>query len=341
MVEELIAMRPDLEILGVAGERLTRAGITAVASVDELSVMGLFEVIGSLGRIKKVMKRLVAELERGVDLLVVVDFSGFNIRLARAAKALGIPVVFYVSPQVWAWRRKRAVEISALAKEVLCLLPFEPEVYKEVGGNASFVGHPLATTATTVSDPEGHWLLLPGSREAEVTRLLPAMVAVADELRSRDETAKFIIGAAPGWSAERLSRVANVDLTNIEVVESLEAGALGAKAALVSSGTATLQLGFMTVPMVVIYKVNPFTHWLLRRIVKGVEMIALPNIVLKRQVVPEFIQRLPTLELANELEFAALGGQVPALSELRKVMVSDNPSRAAANKVESWLPTMV
>ena len=135
-------------------------------------------------------------------------------------------------------------------------------------------------------------------------------------------------------------RESNVDLTNIEVVESLEAGASGAKAALVSSGTATLQLGFMTVPMVVIYKVNPFTHWLLRRIVKGVDMIALPNIVLKRQVVPEFIQRLPTLELANELEFAALGGQVPALSELRKVMASDNPSRAAANKVESWLPTM-
>ena len=207
MVEELITMRPDLEILGVAGERLNRAGITAIANVDELSVMGLFEVIGSLGRIKKVMKRLVAELERGVDLLVVVDFSGFNIRLARAAKALGIPVVFYVSPQVWAWRHKRAAEISILAKEVLCLLPFEPDVYKEAGGNASFVGHPLATTVTTCSDPEGHWLLLPGSREAEISRLLPAMVAVADELRSRDDAAKFIIGAAPGWNAERLSRV--------------------------------------------------------------------------------------------------------------------------------------
>jgi lipid-A-disaccharide synthase len=339
MVEELMGLRPELEVLGVAGERLMRAGVTPVAHVDELSVMGLVEVIGSLGRIKKVMKRLVVELNRGVDLLVVVDFSGFNIRLARVANALDIPVVFYVSPQVWAWRYKRAAEISLLAKEVLCLLPFEPEVYAEAGGHASFVGHPLAAPSIVGAAPEGHWLLLPGSREAEIERLLPVMVAVSDELRSRDATAKFVLGAAPGWSVERLSSVANVDLTNIEVVEGLEAGASGAKAALVASGTATLQLGCMCIPMVVVYKVNPLTHWLLRRLVKGVDKIALPNIVLNRAVVPEYIQSLPCEELADALEEAALGDQVPALSELRLAMSGDNASRAAAIKVESWLPT--
>jgi len=340
MVEELRALRPDLEVTGVAGQRLTRAGITPIANVTELSVMGLFEVIGSLGRIKRVLKRLISALDQEVDLLVVVDFSGFNIRLARAAKARDIPVVFYVSPQVWAWRHKRAAEISKLAKEVLCLLPFEPDVYRAVGGNASFVGHPLAVSANRELETAGHWLLLPGSRQAEIERLLPVMVAVARELRSRDANAKFRLGAAPGWDAERLSTVAKVDLSNIEVVDGLEVGAQGAKAALVSSGTATLQLGCRSIPMVVIYKVNPFTHWLLRRIVKGVDRIALPNIVLGRDVVPEFIQKLPPIEIADALEVASLGEQVPALSDLREVMSSENASRAAAIKVESWLPTL-
>jgi len=341
MVEELMLLRPQLEVLGVAGERLMKAGITPIVNVDELSVMGLFEVVGSLGRIKRVMKRLVRELEQGVDLLVVVDFSGFNIRLARAASKLGIPVVFYVSPQVWAWRHKRASEISKLAKEVLCLLPFEPAIYENVGGNASFVGHPLATPEKPERDPNGHWLLLPGSRTGEIERLLPPMMEVVSELRSREPNAQFVLGAAPGWSTERLSKVASVDLEGVTVVEGLESGAVGAKAALVSSGTATLQLGCMAIPMVVIYKVNPLTHWLLRRIVKGVDVISLPNIVLNRVVVPEFIQNFPITEMADELQKAASGSQVPALLELRGVMASDNASHQAAIKVESWLPKLL
>ena len=340
MLEELRVLRPELEVLGVAGQCLTKAGVTPVAKVSELSVMGLFEVIGSLGRIKRVLKRLISALDQGVDLLVVVDFSGFNIRLARAATARDIPVVFYVSPQVWAWRHKRAVEISELAKEVLCLLPFEPDVYRAVGGNASFVGHPLAISTNDDLDKSGHWLLLPGSRPAEIKRLLPHMVAVAEELHSRDASAKFKLGAAPGWNTESLESVAGVDLSNIEVVDGLDNGAQGAKAALVSSGTATLQLACKSIPMVVVYKVNPFTHWLLRRIVKGVDRIALPNIVLGRDVVPEFIQSLRSKEIADALEVAACGGQVQGLLELRGVMSSDNASRAAAIKVESWLPTL-
>ncbi len=312
---------PGLELAGLAGPAMRAAGVEALARVEDLSVMGVVEVLAELPRILRVRQAMFEALR--ADLLVVVDAPDFNLPLARRARAAGIPVVFLGSPQVWAWRRGRAAEIAELAAEVVCLLPFEPAIYAALGGRAAFYGHPAAGRVAWSPTGQGT-ALLPGSRGSELGRLLGPFLEAAAALEG-----PLRLGRAPGAELPDLPE-------GIELVEGLEAAARPSARALVSSGTATLELACMGRPMVVAYKVNALTYAIGRALVTGVEHIALPNLILGRRAVPELLQDFEPEDLVRELE--GLEGQLDDLDEVRERMRGPGAGERIADAVAEHLP---
>lgn len=294
--------RLDLEVYGLAGAAMRQAGVEAIADGERLAVMGLVEVVGVIPDAMRIRDALTRRFE-GTDLLVVVDAPDFNIPLARKARAAGIPVVFYVSPQVWAWRKSRAADIAELAELVVCLLPFEPPFYEAHGGHAVFLGHPVVERIAHRSTPGDDLAILPGSRSTEVSRLLDDLVtaARATGLHTR-------LPRAPG--------VVLGELDGIEIVDDIAAAAIPARAALSASGTATLELACLGRPMVVCYRVNPLTYRIGKLLVTGVEHMALPNLVLGRRAVPELLQDFGPEDLVAALDGAE--SQLDDLAEVRE-----------------------
>ena len=311
---------PELELAGLAGPAMREAGVEAIARVEDLSVMGVVEVLAELPRILKVRSAMFEALQ--AELLVVVDAPDFNLPLARRAVAAGIPVVFLGSPQVWAWRAGRAAEIAELAQEVICLLPFEPPIYEALGARARFLGHPAAGRVRW-SEPGQGTALLPGSRGSELSRLLEPMLEAAQEL-----SGPLRLGRAPGAELPDLPE-------NIEVVEGLEAAARPSARALVASGTATLELACMGRPMVVAYKVNPITYAIGKALVDGVEHIALPNLILGRRAVPELLQDFQAADLVQALE--GVEAQLPDLAEVRDLLRGEGAVERIADAVAEHL----
>ena len=313
--------RVELEALGLAGPAMRAAGVEAVARGEQLGVMGLVEVIGVIPEALRIRDALVERLD-GVDLLVVVDAPDFNLPLARKARARGVPVLFYVSPQVWAWRKGRAKEIAELAECVICLLPFEPAFYEAHGGEALFLGHPVAERVRPLGEPGGDLAILPGSRAGEVSRLLDDLVEAAriTGLRTR-------LPRAPG--------VELPELEGIEVVEGIEAAAGPARAALTASGTATLELACLGRPMVVCYRVNPVTYGIGKLLVTGVEHMALPNLVLGRRAVPELLQDFGPGDLVAALE--GCEAQLDDLAEVRARLRGEGAQARIADRVAEAL----
>jgi len=277
---------------------------------------------------------MIKALDEGPDLLVVIDAPDFNLPLARAARNRGIPVVFYVSPKVWAWRSGRAREIAKIAAQVLCLFDFEPAWYTCWGGSASFVGHPAAETRR--EEGHGHgWALLPGSRPQEIRRLLPTLLKVGQILRRNDPEVPLRLSVALGQ--EDLVRDLLALQGNLEVsfVEGVEAAVRPSAGALVCSGTATLEVACLGRPMVVVYATHPVTWWLSRRVLRRGAPVALPNIVLGQDVVPEVLQHLEPAELAAALGEAPQGGQRVALDGIRAKLGGPGArERAAAGVME-------
>lgn len=299
---------------GLAGPAMRAAGVEAIGHAEELGLMGLFEVVEALPRAWRLHRDLVQALD-GCRLLVVVDAPDFNIPLARAAKKRGVPVLFYVSPQVWAWRAGRARTIAELAEKVICLLPFEPALYPD--GKAVFLGSPVAERCPRLGEASSNaWCLAPGSRQQEVERLLPVMLQAS-------EGHERLLAAAPGLDL-------NAD---VQRVEGLSEAARRCPVALVASGTATLELACMGRPMVVVYRVGALTYSVAKALV-DVPFIALPNLIMGRQVVPEFVQQLDPEVLRRELE-AAEGGQ--DLEEVRNALWPEGAGERIADLVRGYL----
>ena len=304
-------------------------GVEAVAQAEEVSVMGVVEVLAKLWTLLGVRRRVRAALAEGADLLVVVDAPDFNLPLARKARSLGIPVVFYVSPQVWAWRRGRAVEIASLARDVLCLFPFEPPAYTNHGGTATFVGHPVAERLGPGAKKGTHFAVLPGSRRSEVARHGPPFRAAVAALRAAEPEAEIRMPLAPGLMREEVGEWPGVTIT-----PDLEFALAGARSALVASGTATLEAACLGVPHVVAWRGHPLTYWIGRLLVRHVRWIGLPNLVSGRQVVPEFIQHLKGAELAAAWRAAAEDGDQPeALAAVRTALAGPGAVKRAADRV--------
>jgi lipid-A-disaccharide synthase len=301
VVRALKLLAPGVDVAGVGGDRMRREGMELVHDIADLAFMGFAEVLRNLGTIRNVKRMLIGELERRrPDVVVLIDYPGFNLRFAREAKSRGIPVLYYISPQVWAWHRGRVRKMRSLVDRMKVVFPFEVEIYRKEGIDVEFVGHPLAeligTSCTRAEffrrndlDPSKKLLgLFPGSRRQEIERILPVISRAAELLRARREL-QVAIGVAPNLGKEFVGRF-NTARTRAVMVENGTYDLMAyADAAIVTSGTATLETGWFGTPMAVVYRTSPLTYGIGRLLV-DVRSIGLVNIVAGKNVVPEFVQ---------------------------------------------------
>lgn len=350
LLQQLRSRLPEAEILGVGGERMRAAGLLQLADVRHLSAAGVVEILGSLGRHYRVMRLLKRQMDRHRPAAVaLIDYPGFNLLVAQEAHRRGIPVFFYIAPQVWAWGRGRARRMAGYIDRLAVIFPFEEPLFNAHGrAFARYVGHPLMDGLAVTSsreatlqrhgfDPERRLLLLlPGSRRAEIRLLLPALLAAA-----------AVIGQE-GWQVGLL-RAPTVDQAFLEQVAgeaSLPHIISGddtynllhaADGALVSSGTATLQAALLGCPHVIVYRFSRLTY-LLARLATRHRVIGLPNVILGRVAFPELVQRAVTpANLVRELRqlLADPAGVRQAVEELRSKMGPPGASaRAAAELVD-------
>ena len=309
IVTALRGLRPDIGIDAMGGEALRGAGANIIVDNRDLAVVGLVEVISHYPVIRRALKRLQRQLETSPpDLLVLVDYVEFNLKLARHAKALGVPVLFYVSPQVWAWRPGRVKKIGASIDMMAVIFPFETRFYREHGIPVRYVGNPLvgkvraSRPAETVADALGLDRsrpvvgLQPGSRRSELARLLPLFLDTARRIRASLPAAQFVLPVAPGLDRAAIAAQIPDDLP---VAVSDAFGAYDVMqlcdAIVTASGTATLETALMGVPMVIAYRVSPLSYQIFRRMIR-IPDIGLVNIVAEQRIVDEFIQHDATAE---------------------------------------------
>lgn len=346
LLAELRRLAPDLEAFGIGGERLADNGLDRIATTDELAHMGLTEVLRELPRIRRIMARVVAEADqRRPDLAILVDSPDFNLRLAARLRRLGIPVVLYVSPQLWAWRRGRVRVVRRLAREVLCLLPFEVPFYGEHDVRARYIGHPLVDDVARdglldhrIPRTKGKLALLPGSRAMEIRHLLPTMVRTIAAL-GRETLDEVVLIEAPGVEAV-VDRIIAAEAGGREIRRvggpDRRRELASCSLAWTASGTATLECALLDVPMVVGYRLQPFSYAIARLLVR-VPHVALVNLIADERLAPELIQsEWRTTDLAEISRRLLDGGadrQRPGLARVRRRLGSPGASRRAAEAV--------
>jgi len=290
-------------LIGLGGPRLAAEGVELLADVADLAVMGIVEVLSRLPFFLQLRRRVFAALQdEAVDLVIPIDYPGFNLRLARHARSRGIRVLYFIAPQVWAWHGSRARSLARDADKVAVILPFEEDFLRANGVDAEFVGHPLLDLpippTTRIEWCREHQLdagrpllaLFPGSRKQELDRHLTLFSDAADGVRSRVPGVQVMIAAAPGVPDEPYHR------SPYPTTRDSAALLRHATAALVKSGTTTLEAALAGTPFVVSYRMNPLTFQIARRLV-DVPHIALANLVAGRRVVPEFVQDEATPEI--------------------------------------------
>ncbi len=351
LIEALRARHAGIRFIGVTGPAMRAAGCESLADISELSVMGLVEVLRHLPRLLGLRRRLRRELQAvGPDLFVGVDAPDFNLGLAAQLRRGGVPAVHYVSPSIWAWRRKRARTIGAQVDEVLCLFPFEPALYAAHGVSARFVGHPLADRLQPQADRSGLLAslgldparpllaVLPGSRRGEVSRLARPFLTAANEFLAKRPHWQVALPVANPGCAEVLGPLA--DGTGQSAIKRLDgrSGELLAAAdlALIASGTATLEAALVDTPMVVGYRLAPFSYWLVRTFgLLESRWFSLPNALSERALVPELAQHEVVPErLAQQLgrladDPAVRQAQREGFAAIRQALRQDASVRAA------------
>ncbi len=302
VVEALRRLDPEIVVYGMGGEHMRRAGAELIIDSSQLAVVGITEVFGrirGLFRAYKILKYFI--MENKLSLLIIIDFPDFNLSLARVARSAGVPVLYYISPQVWAWRSGRVRKIAQRINKMAVIFPFEVTIYQKVGLDVEFVGHPLLDVFSSSPQEDmflNHCLargdpviaLLPGSREKEIQTLLPEMLRAADILVEKKPAAKFILPAAPTVNVQELKKFLYPHTIPISVVEDQTYRTImAADLVIVASGTATLETAILGKPMVIVYQVSPLSYWVGKAMVK-VNWIGLVNIVAGKKVVPELLQ---------------------------------------------------
>jgi lipid-A-disaccharide synthase len=302
LARELQRLDPATSITGFGSEQLQGAGARLIADFKGLSVTGLLEVARVLPRTYAVYRRLVADAAASrPDVFVAIDFPDFNFRLAHQMKKLGVPVVYYISPQLWAWRPGRLKTMKRIADRVLVIFPFEEEIYRKADVPVEFVGHPLFDVAPA-PEPREQFLrrsgldpgrpvvaLLPGSRTNEVKAILPGLLEAARLIRARVPTVQFVLARAPHVADELLAGAREPGAGIVVIDGRADEVLSSADVALLASGTVTVQAAIHECPMVVVYRLSPLTYTLGRPFVH-VDTFAMANLVAGRPIVPELIQ---------------------------------------------------
>jgi lipid-A-disaccharide synthase len=351
LTRELRALDPGVAVSGLGGPELAAAGASLIEDYRGLAVTGLTEALAKVPRSYATIRRLTraARSERP-DALVVIDFPDFNFPLARRVKRLGIPVVYYISPQIWAWRAGRLKTIREIADRVLVIFPFEEAIYRAAGVPVEFVGHPLVDLVVP-SAPRDAWLrahalkpdaptvaILPGSRPNEVGRILPDLAAAARLVRGRIPAAQFVLARAPHLDDRLFDAVRAGDVPIAIVEGDTDAILAAADVALTASGTATVQTALHDTPMVIVYRLSPLTYWMARRMVK-VDAVGMVNLIAGETIVPELIQdRFTPAAVAAEVvsmltEPARAAAIREALAGVRAKLGGSGASRRAAEAI--------
>jgi len=314
VVRELKVRAPDLQVWGIGGDGLRAAGMDIVVEARDMAVLGLWEVLKRYGFLRGVFHRMVRlARERKPDAVLLIDYPGFNLRFAAEMKKLGIKVIYYVCPQVWAWHRSRIPKMARILDRLLVIFPFEVEVFAGTGLRVDYVGHPLVDEArrerAAEAGPSLPWrsarrlAILPGSRRQEIERILPPMIQAAGILQRRDPDLSVVVAAASTEMATqirgRLLGITGRPLALDVVVGSTRRILREATAALVKSGTSTIEAALMGCPMVVVYRTAGLTYWLGKRLVK-VPYLGMANLIADREAFRELIQDAATPEALAE-----------------------------------------
>ncbi|MCB2226298.1 MAG: lipid-A-disaccharide synthase [Desulfarculaceae bacterium] len=299
-------LAPGLSLSGIGGPELEAAGAHLLSRSEDLALVGVAEVLPKLRVILGALRGLKRHMKKTrPDLVILVDFPDFNFRVGKAAKKLGLKVLYYISPQVWAWRPKRARKMASFVEHLACVFPFEPEFFRLHAPflPVSFVGHPLLDEpepdlGVPLPVPEEAELvgLLPGSRMSEISRLLPLLLAAAKKLQERREGLHFVLPLAPGLSREKVEPFLKDTPRGLTIIPGRARQVMAqSKLLLVASGTATLQAALAGTPGVVVYKTGGFNYLVARSLIK-VEHIAMPNLIAGHRLLPELIQGEATAE---------------------------------------------
>ena len=303
VAKALLEKYPKVQLFGMGGDLMKQAGVDIIYDIQQLGFIGIVEILKHLPTFFKLRSFLKgAMLREKPDVLVCIDYPGFNMKLAKVAKELHIPVVYYIAPTIWAWNKGRGKDIAKTVTKVASIFPFEAEAYREFGVDVEFVGNPLVDIVHPTMSYESalaHFgadttsrniLLMPGSRKQEVEGLLPTMLAAAERLYENHKDLKFFLPRAHTIPREDIDRILQAYSVPVTVTEGHNYDLMQiCTACIAASGTATLETALMNVPTVLIYKVAPVTYGIGKVLVK-IDHIGLPNIMAKRRIIPELLQ---------------------------------------------------
>lgn len=350
LIEALREMEPGLEVSGIGGPALEAAGARLLFRSEDLALVGVSEVFGKLKTIWGALKGMGQHLkDQRPDLVILVDFPDFNFRLAKKAKSLGLKVLYYISPQVWAWRQKRAQVMARLVDHLAVVFPFEKDFFEAQAPElkVTFVGHPVMDedqanqrkAGQVLPVPEGAELvgLLPGSRHSEISRLLPLMIETARYMRQKNPRLHFLLPLAPGLTLDDLEpHISDGAMPGITVLPGRAAAIMAqSRVLIIASGTATLQASLAGTPMVVVYKTGVLNAFVARRLIK-VKHIAMPNLIAGREVIPELLQEQATPRAVGDKALSLLADgpervdMIAALGQVREKLGQPGASRRVA-----------
>ncbi len=346
LAKELLNLHPDLHLLGMGGEKMRQAGVNIVIDNRSMDIIGWWEVLKKFSTIRSAMQAVKNIFKKNPpDLLILIDYPGFNLRIAKIAKRSSIKVLYYVSPQIWAWRYRRIDTIRKNIDHMAVLFAFEAKIYQKENVPVTFVGHPLTALIRVDQNknlvyqqyqlnPEHPIIaIFPGSRLQEIHRLLPLMIATIQLIREKIPQAQFVLPLASTLNLNDLP--ANL-MAGITIVKNNTYQLLSVcHAAIVKSGTGTLEVALAQVPLVVVYKTNFLNYWIARSVIRMTQ-IGLCNIVAQKQIAKEFIQSdaCPSriaeeiMRLMTDLNYRQQA--LNNLSILRKVMTENNNSQTVA-----------
>ncbi len=352
LVKAIRSRKPDITFIGIGGKKMEREGVEIISPAERISVVGIVEVLEKAPALLRTYfkaKRIVTG--RKISAAVFIDFPDFNLRLARTAKKAGLPVFYYISPQVWAWRRRRIHTISRLVDRMLVILPFEERFYREHGVEVEYVGHPLADRMKGLAgEHSGGWEakspvigLMPGSREGEVSAMLPHMLNAGKIMKKKLPGARFLLLLARNVGHKTAIKLIEASGLLVEINTGPDYRLMaGLDFLIVASGTATLEAGLLRIPMVIIYR-GHLLSWLITKPLIKVPHIGLPNLIAGRRIVPELrqyeasgkrIAREAFKILTNREQYSRTKDD---LKQMASLMGSENAARNAADAILSRL----
>ncbi|MCK4359469.1 MAG: lipid-A-disaccharide synthase [Candidatus Cloacimonetes bacterium] len=301
-IKKMLKLDSDITFWGIGGLKMQKLGFESIFPFERFSVIGFVEVVKHLGFFYQVTNKIKKEfIKRKPNLVILVDYPGLNLRIAKIASKLKIPVLYYISPQVWAWKKKRIYKIKQYTDKIAVIFPFEKDLYENIAANVEFVGHPITEeikfrmskkefTKKYQLDENKKWLaFIPGSRDVEIKRILSEIVKTIQKLKKRENNYEFLISLADNVSKKIFYKIIEPIKDHIKIVDEIYELMKYSNLVISKSGTSTLETGFIGTPMIVVYKTSLLSYLIARHFIK-IGMIALPNIVAGKKIVPELIQ---------------------------------------------------